>query len=232
MNKFTALYRSSVGKKIIMSLSGLFLCTFLVVHVVVNLFLLKHDGGETYNRYSDFMSIESIHSCHRDRIVCRPDRTRHQRCCRMAEEQSFASRRIRNVPLRDNTTFTSRTFTVTASASLVAFFLVVHLKTFWVPNRFWETAPQSNYDLVAAAFSDPVYSVFYIVALIFLAFHLRHGFQAGFQTLGLSDKRYKWLIDSVAVIFWLLIPLAFAAMPAYFLWFQITDVSLPLSFAR
>ena len=109
---------------------------------------------------------------------------------------------------------------LTASASLVGFFLVIHLRTFWVPNRFWESPPQSNYDLVAAAFSDPVYSLFYIFALVFLAFHLRHGFQSGFQTLGLSDKQYKWLIDSVAVIFWLFIPLAFAAMPAYFLWFK------------
>jgi succinate dehydrogenase / fumarate reductase, cytochrome b subunit len=220
MNKFTALYRSSVGKKIIMSLSGLFLCTFLVVHVVINLFLFKRDGGEMYNRYSEFMSTNPFIRV--IEIVLFAGLIAHVISGVVVWLKNRTSRPVgyEMYRLRDNTTFTSRTPTLTASASLVAFFLVVHLKTFWVPNRFWETAPQSNYDLVAAAFSDPVYSLFYIVALIFLAFHLRHGFQAGFQTLGLSDKRYKWLIDGVAVVFWLLIPLVFAAMPAYFLWFK------------
>lgn len=220
MNKFTALYRSSVGKKIIMSLSGLFLCTFLVVHVTINLFLFKQDGGEMYNRYSEFMSTNPFIRV--IEIVLFAGLIAHVISGVVVWLKNRASRPVgyEMYRLKDNTTFTSRTPTLTASASLVAFFLVVHLKTFWVPNRFWETAPQSNYDLVAAAFSDPVYSLFYIVALVFLAFHLRHGFQSGFQTLGLSDKRYKWLIDGVAVVFWLLIPLAFAAMPAYFLWFK------------
>ena len=220
MNKFTALYRSSVGKKIIMSLSGLFLCTFLVVHVVINMFLFKHDGGETYNRYSEFMSTNPFIRV--IEIVLFAGLIAHVISGVVVWLQNRASRPVgyEMYRLRDNTKFTSRTPTLTASASLVAFFLVVHLKTFWVPNRFWAAAPSSNYDLVAAAFSDPVYSLFYIVALVFLAFHLRHGFQSGFQTLGLSDKQYKWLIDSVAVIFWLFIPLAFAAMPAYFLWIK------------
>jgi succinate dehydrogenase / fumarate reductase cytochrome b subunit len=109
---------------------------------------------------------------------------------------------------------------LTASASVVGFFLVIHLQTFWIPNRFWQKPPESNYELVATAFSDPVYSVFYIIALAFLGFHLKHGFQAGFQTLGLSTTKYKPLIDAFAVLFWLIIPLAFAAMPAYFLWFK------------
>jgi succinate dehydrogenase / fumarate reductase cytochrome b subunit len=74
--------------------------------------------------------------------------------------------------------------------------------------------------MVSEAFSDPVLSIFYIIAVAFLAFHLKHGFQSGFQTLGLNNKKYKPLIDAFAIIFWLIIPLAFAAMPAYFLWFK------------
>lgn len=58
MNKFTALYRSSVGKKVIMSLSGLFLCTFLIVHASVNLLLFK--GPEAYNTASHFMSSNIV----------------------------------------------------------------------------------------------------------------------------------------------------------------------------
>jgi succinate dehydrogenase / fumarate reductase cytochrome b subunit len=121
--------------------------------------------------------------------------------------------------LKDNTKFSSRTPMLTVSASLVGFFLVTHLITFWIPTRFGAD-PKAPYDMVSEVFSQPTWGIFYILAVAFLGFHLKHGFQSGFQTLGLVNSRYKWLIDSVAVIFWLVIPLAFAVMPAYFLWFK------------
>jgi succinate dehydrogenase / fumarate reductase cytochrome b subunit len=47
---------------------------------------------------------------------------------------------------------------------------------------------------------------------------LRHGFQSAFQTFGLRRTRYTWLIELVGLAFWLIIPIAFAAIPLYFLW--------------
>jgi succinate dehydrogenase / fumarate reductase cytochrome b subunit len=73
------------------------------------------------------------------------------------------------------------------------------------------------YARVAEAFANPVYSLFYVVALVFLAYHLRHGFQSAFQTFGLRTSRYRRLIEWTAVIFWLVIPLGFALMPLFFL---------------
>jgi len=70
--------------------------------------------------------------------------------------------------------------------------------------------------MVASAFSNPWYDVFYLVALFFLGYHLKHGFQSAFQTFGLRFPRYQLLIDALAIVFWLLIPLAFAAIPVYF----------------
>jgi len=49
-----------------------------------------------------------------------------------------------------------------------------------------------------------------------LGFHLRHGFQSAFQTFGLRNKKYTPLIEAIGVIFWLVIPAGFAAMPIYF----------------
>jgi succinate dehydrogenase / fumarate reductase cytochrome b subunit len=74
------------------------------------------------------------------------------------------------------------------------------------------------YDIVAEAFKNPWTDALYIVALFFLGYHLRHGFQSSFQTFGLRHERYRRVIDWVGAIFWLLIPLGFAAMPLYFLW--------------
>ena len=51
-----------------------------------------------------------------------------------------------------------------------------------------------------------------------LAYHLKHGFQSAFQTFGLKNSRYERLIEFVGMLFWLLVPLGFAAMPLYFLW--------------
>ena len=105
------------------------------------------------------------------------------------------------------------------TGSVVFLFLAVHLNTFVGGLRF-TSEPPSAYALVAQAFSNGWYSGGYILAMVLLGYHLRHGFQSGFQTLGLRNKRYTGLIDAVAVIFWLIIPLGFAILPIYFYFFH------------
>ena len=74
------------------------------------------------------------------------------------------------------------------------------------------------YGVVANAFSNPLYSFFYVAAMVLLAFHLRHGFQSAFQTFGLRNHKYERLINAIGVLFWFVIPALFAAMPVYFLY--------------
>jgi succinate dehydrogenase / fumarate reductase, cytochrome b subunit len=77
------------------------------------------------------------------------------------------------------------------------------------------------YKLVADDFSSPVYAGFYIISMIVLAYHLMHGFQSSFQTLGIRRKPYEKLIRGTGnVLFALIIPALFAAMPLYFLFFH------------
>ena len=73
------------------------------------------------------------------------------------------------------------------------------------------------YRIVTGAFSDPVYSMFYVVAMVLLAFHLRHGFQSALQTFGVRSARYSGLIELAGALFWLLIPVGFATIPIFFL---------------
>jgi len=98
----------------------------------------------------------------------------------------------------------------------VFLFLVIHLRTFFFPSRFGDHE-SSMYHLVRDAFSSPLYSGFYIVAIVLLGYHLRHGFQSAFQTFGLRGKRYLPVIEAIGFVFWFMIPLGFAAMPLYFL---------------
>ncbi len=215
MEKLIAFYNSSIGKKVTMSVTGLFLCTFLVEHLVGNMILFA--GEEAFDSYSEFMVGNPI--------------------IRAVEILLFASllfhplvglllwinnKRARPQKydvymLKENTPLASRITMLTGS--LIFLFLVVHLRTFFIPLRFAEVKP-SPYGLVVEAFSSAPYCAFYLVALVFLAYHLRHGFQSAFQTLGLRTKSTIGLLDAVAFIFWFLIPLGFAAMPIYFYFFQ------------
>ena len=77
------------------------------------------------------------------------------------------------------------------------------------------------YALVIVAFSQWWYSLLYVVSLIFLAFHLSHGFASAFQTLGLNHKKYTPLIEKLGLAFSILVPLLFAIQPIIiFFWTQ------------
>ncbi len=213
MAKTISLYGSSIGQKIVSAFTGLFLCGFLVIHVSGNLLLFKNDGGVSFDHYAGALSssvlIRSIEillfagfAIHifwgiRGWIFNRRARPKNYAEYNPSESSSLFSR------------------IMLLSGSIVLFFLVVHLKNFWVPIRFG-AQDLSDYDLVRIAFQSPLYDFFYVFCLVLLAFHLRQGFQAAFQSVGL---RSLWLkaINMVAIIFWLLIPAAFAAMPLYFL---------------
>jgi succinate dehydrogenase / fumarate reductase cytochrome b subunit len=121
--------------------------------------------------------------------------------------------KYRKYRLKDNTPLWSRTTIVTGS--VVFFFLVVHLRMFFVPVRLG-SEPVSEYELVLQAFANPWYTGFYLMAMLLLGYHLRHGFQSAFQTLGLRDKTYTPVIDVVAFLFWFVMPLLYATIPVYF----------------
>ncbi len=215
MNSLLALYKSSIGKKVIMSLSGLFLCTFLVVHLSGNILLFKNDGGVAFDAYAEFMSTNFF--IRAMEIVLFAGFLAH---IVSGFVVWMANRRARpekyeRYKLSENTGIASRITMLTGS--IVFIFLVVHLRTFWVTSRFTNVG-HSMYDRVREAFSNPSYDAFYLVALVLLGYHLRHGFQSAFQTLGLRNKKYIRLLDAIAIVFWLIIPIGFATMPTYFFW--------------
>ncbi len=215
MANSVSFYSTSIGQKIISALTGLFLFAFLVVHLSGNLLLFKNDGGRAFNEYaaanaSNWLvrSLEIvlfagflIHIVWGIRIWFFNRRARPQKYVvnRPSENSSLFSR------------------VMLLSGSVVLFFLVVHLKNFWVPMRFNGGNEVSLAHIVTTAFQNPLYDGFYILALMLLAYHLRQGFQSAFQTIGLRPA-WRKPIDWIAVIFWLIIPLGFASMPIYFFW--------------
>ena len=221
MSNERGFFNSSVGQKVLVSLTGLFLCSFLVVHLTGNILLFRNDEGVAFEKYSEFMSTDP--RIRAMEIVLFAGFLGHILLAagvwiknRSARPQQYAMNRA-----SENSSLASRIMTV--SGSIVFIFLVVHLRTFFVPSRFSGEAKPSMYELVKSAFSSPVYVGFYLISLFLLGFHLRHGFQSSFQTLALRPN-LRALIDLVAVLFWLVIPFGFAAMPIYFLWVHYAGV--------
>ncbi len=211
MSNKVSIYGSSVGQKIISALTGLFLCAFLVVHIAGNLLLFKNDDGRAFNAYaaSNATSI-LIRSLE---VVLLAGFLIHiywgiqvWLFDRRARPRGY----IENRP-SENSSLTSRIMII--SGSIVLLFLIVHLKSFWVPIRFG--GEESDFEMVRAAFQNPWYDIFYLACLALLGFHLRQGFQSAFQTFGIRPL-WRKPIDWVSAIWWLLIPIGFAIMPIYF----------------
>ncbi len=206
---------SSVGRKIIMALTGLFLITFLVVHLAGNLLLLRNDGGAAFNAYAEFMSTNPLirvleillflgFVLHIYQGLYLAWDARRKRSQEYAQNQPSA-----------NSSIFSRTMPITGLVILI--FLLVHLRSFFVEARILESS-YTMYELCKMAFENPWYSAFYVVSMILLAFHLAHGFYSGFQTLGLIvNRRVRQLIQWTSAIFAFLVPLGFAIIPIYFL---------------
>ena len=215
MCAISEIYHSTIGKKFVVGLTGLFLCTYLVIHLGGNLLLFKNDGGKAFDTYAEI--LPNILVIRIIEIVLFAGFILHiitTTILWVKNKQTRPQKYQVNKP-QENSTLFSRTMFLTGS--IVFIFLVVHMNSFWVPSRFHPEENHSMYALVKEAFSNPVYSIFYVVAMVLLAFHLRHGFQSAFQTFGIKNKQYSPLVEWVGVIFWLLIPLGFASMPVYFL---------------
>ena len=221
----TGLFRSSLGRKYLMALSGLFLCLFLVVHLIGNLQLFAGDGGQAFNVYTYFMThnplIKTVAYVNYAFILLHViDGFMLSMQNRKARPQAYAK-----VNQSGSATWSSRNMGILGTIILV--FLVIHMKSFWFEMKFGNM-PVTSYDgdskeykdmytIVVAAFGQLWYVALYVLSMFAIAFHLYHGFQSGFQSIGLNHHRYMPVIKGIGmVVFSILIPALFAAMPIFF----------------
>jgi len=225
MNWLSAFLTSSIGQKVIMSLTGLFLIIFLVVHLAGNLQLLIDDAGETFNLYAHEMTtnplIKTVSYGLYFFIIL------HTVQGLIIHFKNRASKGTRYAVRASNEkTWTSRYMALLGS--IIFLFLVVHMGQFWGQMHFGSldlvsyngSEPVKDlYTPVAVVFSQWWYVALYLFALLVLAFHLWHGFSSAFQTLGINSKKYSPLINGFGKIYSVVIPAAFAIIPVYFFLF-------------
>ena len=220
------LFKSSLGRKYLMALSGLFLCTFLIVHCIGNMQLFKDDGGQAFNEYTYFMThnplIKIIAYVNYALILLHViNGFILLSANKKARPQAYA-----NVDQSKSSTWSSRNMGILGT--LILIFLIVHMRSFWFEMKFGsipvimydgsDIAYKDMYKIVVEAFTQAWYVALYVISMIALAFHLFHGFQSAFQTFGINHHRYTPVIKIIGVgVFAIIIPALFAAMPLFFL---------------
>lgn len=232
MSWFAKFLTSSIGQKVVMSLTGLFLMLFLIVHLLGNLQLLADDCGEAFNTYAFFMT--------------------HNPLIKLISYSLYAFILIhavqgimlwqRNRAARGNAHYAAHHARPSERASrnmawlgiVIFVFLVLHLWQFWLQMKLGALPPtevaaydhpvQNLYHPVAVAFLNPFYVAFYVVCMVVIGFHLWHGFWSSFQTLGLDHRKYTPLIKGLGYVYSILIPLGFALIPLVFYLFKASEV--------
>lgn len=220
--KWSEFFTSAIGKKLVMSLTGIFLVLFLIVHVGLNACIWANDGGKMFNTAAHFMGSNVVPRVLEIGLFA--GFLLHIIQGIVLELQNRAKRKKGYaVPLGNKgSKWYSRSMGLLGT--LLLLFLVMHISHFWVPSRITGLEPASynmdHHDLyreMANVFQgNLLIVVLYLVGCISLAWHLLHGFQSAFRTLGLSNHKYIGLISALGAGFSIIVPLAFALMPLSF----------------
>jgi succinate dehydrogenase / fumarate reductase cytochrome b subunit len=215
------IFSSSIGKKLILSLTGLFLIVFLLVHLGINLSLILSGSTETFNKAAYFMSTNVIIKI--IELILFGGFLFHMFYGVFLQLQNWFARPKRyKLENFSQTSFFSKFMIHTAA--IITVFLVIHLFDFYFRTKVFGDVASVVYDgkeyhdlgiMVIEKFKIKGYVILYIFCFLFLAFHLLHGFQSAFQTLGLNHKLYTPVIKALGVIYTVVITAGFILIPVY-----------------
>ena len=207
------LLTSSVGRKILMAITGLLLSFFMAFHLFGNLFLFV--GEAAFNGYveklhklgfliriAEFFLVLFVFS--------------HAYSGILLWIKNRKAKKVVSSYSKENTPGAAKYAAFTGS--IVFIFLATHWSTFWYKFNF-DLRGMSYYYVVTESqvgFGSPLVSIFYIIAIALLGYHLKHGITSAGQTLGIIGTKYEKTYNNIAAIFWFWIPLGFISIPVWF----------------
>ena len=206
---------STIGKKILLATTGLLFCFYLLFHLLNNLVI--YTGAENFNFL--VASLEKLKPLIRILEVGLATIL----IVHIYNSVSLAlqARKSRNLTTKSNTknhnaSLSSRTMLFTGSILFI--FIVIHLSTFWF--NFQNNHDHSAYyDIVTSSslgFGNIFITLLYLVAMILLGFHLKHGFNSAIQTFGIKNTSIGKILSMVSIVFWLFIPAGFFSIAFWF----------------
>ncbi len=207
-------FTSSIGKKFTMGLTGFFLITFLCVHVGVNACIFLNDKGAVFNDAAHFMSHNWVVRIMELGLFA--GLLLHIVQGLLLWRQNAAARPVgyNQSQANKNSKWYSRSMGLLGS--LLLLFLVMHLAHFWVGTKvslYSGDREHNLYEEMLEIFSHWWVVVLYVAGVGSLLFHLLHGFQSAFQSLGINHKRYTPLFKKAGVGYSIFVCVLFALMP-------------------
>lgn len=215
-------FSSSVGKKYLIAVTGICFALFLLVHLLGNLFLFV--SAEKYNSYSYMLlhnpliyfaeaALAALFFTHAFLTLWQ---TFQNRFSRGGDRMCLTTQGVKSVP------FASKT--MIWHGSVIFVFLIWHLITFkfgpYYEAEYNGVVMRDIHRLVVEVFQIPGYVIWYIAAMLFIGYHLSHGFASCFQSLGFNHPRYTPMIKKIGVFYYLLISIGFIAQPVYIFFFN------------
>jgi succinate dehydrogenase / fumarate reductase, cytochrome b subunit len=224
--KWSYFFSSAIGRKFVMATTGIFLILFLVVHVGLNACIFADwvntaDNGEMFNRAAHFMGstivtrimemilfVGFIAHIIQGYVVEAKNRKRRQ----AGYQVDLGSR---------GSTWMSRSMAILGT--LIFMFLILHISKFWWSSRVTKDLEEVAYgngvvmhDLFLRmydVFQNPLIVIVYVLSVLFLGFHLWHGFHAAFRSMGVHNKKYLSLLKGLGYGFTVIVCVMFALMP-------------------
>ncbi|MCC6722030.1 MAG: succinate dehydrogenase cytochrome b subunit [Bacteroidia bacterium] len=214
MGAFSFLLNSTIGKKVIMGVTGICLVGFLAVHCFVNSLIFVNDGGELFNTAAEFMAHNVL--IRTMEIFLFLGLILHALQGINLVFKNMSARKVKYYKQDGaaNSKWYSRSMGLLGT--LLLLFLILHLKHFWYVSRLTEEISSGDDTLfgeMKEVFANPIVVAIYIIGVISLAYHLLHGFQSAFQSLGFNHKKYTPFIKSFGFWYSIIISILFAVMP-------------------
>lgn len=223
-------FTSAIGKKLVMAFTGIFLILFLIVHASVNAAIFVGDHGATFNKAAHFLGANWI--MHLLEIGLFVGFILHIIQGLVLTAQNRKKRPIKYAVSHKNQNSKWYSRSMGLLGVIILIFLIIHLSDFWIHTRFaglfggvgevtYGAQPMEDlYSRMIDVFSQGWVVIVYLIALVALGWHLVHGFQSAFRTLGMTSSRYISIIKGIGVAYAIIIPVLFALMPVslYFGW--------------
>ena len=220
MGSIANAFSSSIGKKLVMGITGLFLISFLLVHCFLNSFIFFDKTGELFNEGAHFMATNWI--IRAMEVVLMAGLLLHIVQGARLTFQNQAARPVKYAYNNGNANSKWYSRSMGLLGTLLLIFLIVHLSNFWVVSRFTgiptidSKGHENLYGVMKESFKNSLgLVILYVLSMVSLSYHLLHGFASTFQTLGWNHRKYTQIIKAMGVWFSILIPLLFAAMPIW-----------------
>ena len=204
-------FGASIGKKLLMAITGLGFFGFLCAHLAGNLTLYK--GGTAFNTYA-----QKLHSLGPILTVFELGLLAfaiiHVTIGILLFVQNL---KARSVPYKIDRPSGGRTWSSSLmpyTGFIILVFVIFHLINF----SFVDKTHRTIFEIVSGAFASPIYIIVYVFAMIVLALHVRHGFWSAFQTVGANHPRYMPVIMVLSIVAGLIFGIGFGLLPIY-IWF-------------